>query len=436
MRRPDAIPSLALVVVLGVASLPLAIAPARGADWPRFRGASGSGVSEESGLPERWGESEGLLWKTPLPGPGSSSPIVLGTRVFLTCYSGYGASQTQPGEQEKLRRHVVCVDADSGKVLWDRSIESRLPEEAFRGIGIPNHGYASSTPVADGERVYAFFGKTGVIAYDLEGKEAWRAAVAPDPRTHGFGTASSPVLWKDLLIVPASIECESVIAYDRRTGKEAWRSPAEGYGGWFGTPVAVESGGRTELIFNVPGEVWGMNPENGKLRWHAESFPERTLCTSAVVGEGVVYVIGGREGGAIAVRTGGKGDVTQSQVVWKGRLGSYVPSPVLHGGHLYWVTDRGLAYCVRADTGDKVNEKRLEGAGTVYSSLLAADGKLYAVTRRNGTIVMAAKPDFTEIARNKFASDESDFNASPAVSGGRLFLRSDRFLYAVGKPKA
>src|SRR5688572_26173611 len=203
-----------------------------GADWPRFRGASGSGVSEDTGLPVQWNEKEGLLWKTDLPGPGSSSPIISKGRVFVTCFSGYGVNRRQPGDQKELRRHVLCVDSKSGKILWDRSIESKLPEEQFQGIGIPNHGYASSTPAADGERVYAFFGKTGVIAHDFEGKELWRADVAPEPRTHGFGTASSVVLVDNLVIVPASIECEALVAFDNLTGKEAWRAAATGYDGW------------------------------------------------------------------------------------------------------------------------------------------------------------------------------------------------------------
>ena len=402
-----------------------------GADWPRFRGPDGSGSSPETGLPTEWSEAKNLAWKTPLPGPGSSSPIVLGGRIFLTCYSGYGTDRRDPGDVSKLKRHVICIDAKDGKVAWDRSIDSKPGEVAYRGIGVPNHGYASSTPVADGERVYAFFGRTGVVAYDLEGKEAWRADVAQDPRTHDFGTASSPVLWEDLVIVPASVECESIVAFDKKTGKEAWRATVEGYGPWWGTPILVETQGRKDLIVSLPGEIWGLNPKTGKLRWHSASFPERNICPSPIAAGGVVYAIGGRQAQSAAVRAGGKGDASKENVIWSKQGGSYVTSPVVHGGHLYYVTDRGIANCVKTDTGEKVYEERLEDAGSVYASPLLADGRIYVVTRRNGTFVLDAKPQFKVLARNRIAGDDTDFNASPAVSDGKIYLRSDRSLYAL-----
>lgn len=418
---------------LAAAAFALTVMPLEGADWPRFRGPTGTGTSDETGLPSSWDEKEGVLWKTALPGPGSSSPIVSRGRAFVACYSGYGTNRREPGDQTKLLRHVVCVDAKSGKVIWDRSVPSKLPDEPFSGIGMPNHGYASSTPAADGERVYAFFGRTGVVAYDFEGKELWRAEVAPDPRTHNFGTASSPIVWKDIVIVPASVECEAIVAFDVRNGKEAWRSPAAGYGGWWSTPILVGDGDAMVAVFNVPGEIWALNPKNGKLRWHAESFQERTLSPSVVAANGVVFAIGGRQGGATAVRAGGRGDVSKTHAVWTKGVGSYVPSPVVAGAHLYWVNDRGMVYCLKVDTGDEAFRQRLEGDPGVYASLVAADGKLYAVTRRNGTFVLDAKPEFRQVAHNKLPSDDSDFNASPAISDGRIFLRSDRFLYSIGK---
>ncbi len=422
---------LACATILALFSVDLT-----GSDWLRFRGPDGSGVVvDATGLPVRWSDDEGLAWKVALPGPGSSSPIVAGTRIFLTCYSGYGVERDGGGDQSALRRHVLCVDAKSGKIAWNTPIESKLPEAAYRGIGIPNHGYASSTPVADSERVYAFFGRTGVVALDHAGRILWRAAVADDPGTHGFGSAASPILVDDLLIVPASVECESLIAYDKKSGEEKWRSPS--YGSWWGTPLVVETGGRKELVVNVPDEIWGLNPRNGKLRWYAEAFQARALCASPVAAGGVIYAIGGRDNGSVAVRAGGRGDVTKSHVVWSGRSGSYVPSPVVLDGHIYWVDDRGIVHCVKADSGEAVyRPQRLDGARGVYASLFAADGKLYAVSRREGTWVLDAKPEFKVLAHNTFESDRSDFNASPAVAGGRLLLRSDRFLYAIAGTEA
>jgi outer membrane protein assembly factor BamB len=404
------------------------------ANWPCFRGTDGSGISTETGLPTRWSAGEGLAWKTPLPGPGSSSPIVFGDKVFVTCYSGYATSRNEPGDIQKLRRHVLCVDAKSGKVLWDRDVESKQPEEPFRGIGVPNHGYASSTPATDGERVYAFFGKTGVFAFDGEGKEVWRADVAPDARTHNFGTASSPIICNDVLVVPASVECEAVVGFDKRTGKELWRAPASGYGVWWGTPIVIGSGDDAEVVISVPSELWGLNPQNGKLRWYAESFPERMVTPSPVAMGGVIYAIGGRQGGSAAVKTGGRGDVTKSHAVWKQSNGSYITSPVVYNGNLYWVNERGLGICVKAENGEEVAKKRVEGVNAVYSSLVLADGRMYLVSRRDGTFVLEPSPEFKVIARNSIEGDDSDFNASPAISNGRIFLRSDRALYCIGKP--
>jgi outer membrane protein assembly factor BamB len=419
------------VVIALLSSLSLAAS-----DWPRFRGPDGSGTSAETGLPLRWGDEEGLLWKTELPGAGSSSPIVSAKKVFVTCYSGYGA-RGERGSEEDLRRHVVAIDEASGKILWDRALEAKLPEEDYGPPGLTSHGYSSSTPVTDGERVYAFFGKSGVVAYDFEGKELWRAAVAADPRTHRFGTGSSPILVGGVLIVPASVECEAIVAFDKITGKELWRAPAEGYGGWWGTPVAVGAGGEKEVLVSVPDEIWSLNPENGKLRWYAQAIRDRAICPSLVASGGVAYAIGGRENGAVAVKIGGQGDVTASNVVWSKRVGSYVTSPVFHDGHLYWVTDRGIVHCVKAASGDNAYEPQRLGEGRVgvYASPVVADGKLYVVTRGSGTYVLEPKPEFKVLAHNVFASDESDFNASPAVSDGCLLLRSDRFLYRVGAKK-
>jgi outer membrane protein assembly factor BamB len=429
LRRVKRYRSFSGILVLALSFLVLP-----GADWPRFRGPDGSGASAETHLPLRWSDQEGLSWKLELPGPGSSSPVVSGGRLFVTCYSGYGVGRGQ-GEPDQLKRHVVCVEGSSGKLLWDRVIQSKLPEARFEGIGIPNHGYASSTPVADGERVYAFFGKTGVVALDFKGEQVWRADIAPEPATHMFGSGSSPILYKDLLIVPAGPECEAVVAFNRKTGAEAWRTPIKGYGSFWGTPVLAESGEKKELLLNVPGEIWSLNPENGKLRWFAESFPEQAICPSIVVSNGVAYAIGGRQGGSIAVKLGGRGDVTKTHVVWKGTSGSYVTSPVVKDGHLYFTTDKGITYCLKAEDGAKAFEERLQEAGSVYASPVAADGKLYVVTRRSGTFVLEAQPKFRQLAQNRFASDESDFNASPAVSDGRVFLRSNRFLYCIASPK-
>ena len=286
----------------------------------------------------------------------------------MTCFSGYGV-KGQDDNADQLLRLLVCAELDSGKILWTASDRSRHGVTRAGGFGVVEHGYASSTPVTDGERVYAFFGTTGVVAYDFSGKEVWRAEVGGDPATDRFGSASSPILYKDLLIVPATVESEAIIAFDVTTGKEKWKAAATGYGRAWTTPILVDTGERQELVVSLPDEIWGLNPENGKLRWYAESsISGGAVCPSTVVENGVIYAIGGRSGRAIAIRAGGRGDVTKSHVAWSVSSGSYVPSPVAYRGHVYWANDRGIVYCLDAKTGEIVFRERLEDA--VYTSLI------------------------------------------------------------------
>ena len=421
-----------LAVVLTIA---VGVCPA--ADWPRFRGPDGSGVSGETGLPLTWSDSENLKWKTALPGPGSSSPIVSGDRIFVTCYSGYGVDADSPGNPADLVRHLLCVDRKSGKVLWSKSVKTEAAEDAFRGY-ITEHGYASSTPVTDGERVYAFFSKAGMFAYDMAGKQLWKVGLGTQSNTKRWGSGASPILYKNTVIVNAADESRSIRALDRATGKEVWKAEGSSLDQTFDTPLLVDTpGGGQDLVVVAPLEVWGMNPDTGKLRWYAEITLDGNITPSVVAKDGVVYVYGGfRRPGSLAVRAGGKGDVTKTHVLWTSSLSTYVPSVVLCGEHVYWVSDRGLARCVAAKTGETVYREQLAGdvgsqSRAFYASVVLADGKLYAVSRRGGTFVLAAKPQFKQLARNRFASDASDFNGSPAVSDGQIFLRSNRFLYCI-----
>lgn len=190
-------------------------------DWSRFRGPAGQGVaSATEAIPTAWSASANIGWKTELPGPGASCPIVVGGKAFVTCYSGYGLTQEDPGEIENLVRHLVCVDVKTGKKLWQRDVKVSLPEDAYTGIGVTAHGYASHTPVSDGKNVYAFFGKSGVHAFDLEGKPLWNSEVGKESDPAKWGSSSSPIVHKDILIVTASAESQAIIGFDSATGKE------------------------------------------------------------------------------------------------------------------------------------------------------------------------------------------------------------------------
>ncbi|MES2790136.1 MAG: PQQ-binding-like beta-propeller repeat protein [Planctomycetota bacterium] len=402
------------------------LSPVLAADWPQFRGPGGQGASAETGLPAKWDGTHGQVWKTPLPGAGASSPIIIGDRVFLTCF-------TDPGT-DKMARHLICVGRTDGKIQWQKTVPGKSSEDSWSGF-LRDHGYTSSTPVSDGEHVYVFYGRAGVLGYDLEGKELWHTDVGDGSDRRGWGSGASPILYKNTVIVNAGAEGEAIIALDKLTGKEVWRAKAENARGSWSTPILVDvEGGRQDLVIGVPFEIWGLNPDNGKLRWYASVLDAEVMCTSLIAHDGVIYAIGGRQGGAAALKAGGSGDVSTSNLLWKASIGSYVTSPVYQDGHLYWVTDRGIAVCLNAQTGAKVFEKRVDGAKNLYASVMLADGKLYAVTRRSGTFVLDARPEYTVISQNDLG-DDSDFNASPAVSHGQLFLRSNTALYCLAEKK-
>jgi outer membrane protein assembly factor BamB len=417
--KPNTVPLIALCFALSALGV-------GAADWPNFRGPHSSGVSAEKGLPPTWGDKENLVWKLDLPGPGASSPVVWGDKVFVTCYTGYGIQEGNPGDQQDLRRHLLCVDRKKGKILWDKEVKPKLPEADYAGF-LLHHGYASSTPATDGERVYIFHGKTGVFAYDFTGQQLWQADVGDG--THDWGTGTSPLLYKDFVIVNAGVESGSLIALNKRTGKEEWKTG--GLTGCWGSPALVDvTGGKSELVLNCPNKMRGFDPDTGKEIWTCAAIQEFYLCPTVVSKDGIVYAIGARAHTAVAVKAGGRGDVTKTHLLWTKGVGSNVTSPAVHGEHLYWVNDDGTAYCLKAATGDKVYEERLGGG--VYASVTIADGKIYVVSQNSGTYVLAAGPKFEQLAHNQL-SDDSTFNGSPAVSGGQLFLRSDRRLYCIGK---
>jgi len=414
------------------------IGAVRGDDWLRFRGPNGSGISD-SHLPTTWSESENLRWKAKLPGFGSSSPIVVGSRVFVTCYSGYGTGERGAGRVDGLRRHLVCVDRQTGQIHWTRTIDGGSPEDDFNGY-LTEHGYASNTPTSDGERVYVFFGKSGVFAFDLEGKKLWSAHVGNESSDRRWGSAASLILCDDALIVNASEESNSLRALDKRTGKQLWKSEAKLLELAYDTPALVTKGGKSDLVLAVPGEVWGLDPNRGKLRWRVETQLIGNICPSPVVDGDRVFVFGGvRSSGSCAIRAGGKGDVTASNVLWTNRNSSYVSTPLLYGSHLYWVDDRGLAWCVDANSGEVKYRQRVPGLQTggrpVYASPVLAGDKILAVTRWDGTLVLPAKPEFKIVAQNRFPADDTDFNATPAISNNELFLRSNLALYCVAAGK-
>jgi outer membrane protein assembly factor BamB len=413
--------SLHALVVVSFAAAAVA------ADWPQFRGPGGSGISQETGLPTTWSSTDNIVWQVELPGPGSSSPAVAGNRVYVTCYSGYGIEEAK-GEQENLMRHVLCLDRRSGKILWQKEFKPKLPEHKYQGEGA-YQGYAGSTPLVDGTRLYIFFGKSGVYCLDLDGNELWHATVGD--RTNGWGSGASPIVYGKLLVINASVESGALVAFDKLTGEEVWQT--KGISSAWNTPELVKAGDKNELVVSIQNNVVSFNPDSGKELWRCDGV-HRYVCPSVVSHDGIVYAIGGGHT-SLAVRAGGEGDVTDSRVVWRTTKGSNVGSPIYHEGHLYWAADGGgFVCCQNAETGETVFQERLEPrSGRIWSSPVLADGKLYIVSQHDGTFVVAAKPKFELLAHNKFEDDDSRTNASPAISDGQIFLRTDRKIYCIGK---
>jgi hypothetical protein len=416
---------IVVLVVLGMAASTLS-ALDKAPDWRAFRGNDGTATSAESGLPVTWTATENVLWKTNLPGAGTSTPIIAGAKVFVTCYSGYNMPGTARGRPEDLRLHLVCLDRTSGQILWQREVAPKLPEQ---GNIREAHGYASSTPVADDSRVFAFFGKSGVVAFDHGGKELWRAEVGSN--LNGWGSGASLLLHGDHVIVNASVESETLFALDAKTGKEVWH--LGGIREAWNTPILARSGNKTELVIAIGGKVLGIDPERGKELWSCATDIPWYMVPSPVAHDGVVYVIGGRPGGGLAVRLGGQGDVTRTHRLWTSKKGGNVSSPLYHEGHLYWMHDNlGIAYCADAKTGNLVYEERVPRASQVYGSPVLADGRIYYPARDGAVFVVAARPKFELLATNSWG-ERGTYNASPAIAGKHLFFRTDRLVCCVGK---
>lgn len=394
-------------------------------DWSRFRGSNGQGIVADK-IPLTWTSEDNVAWKFELPGEGSSSPIVVGDHVFVTCYSG---------RDSDAKRHLICIDAATGKKIWQDSIPGPQREDAYSGY-LQEHGYASGTPVSDGQHVYAFFGKAGVAAWTVDGRKVWQKDVGQQSSNRRWGSGASPVLHDGILIVNASEEGRAIFGLDAKTGDEVWKADYDRLELCYATPVLTKGeGGVVEAVISMPGEVWGLNPSNGRLRWFCEIDNGGNVSPSVVVGDDMFYTFGGYpQQQTNAIRRGGRKDISATHREWQGRDSSYVPTPLFFNDHLFWVTDKGQAFSVDAKTGETITRSRLSGLKSggraVYASPIKVGDNIFVVTRRSGTYVFEATPEMKQIAKSE-PLDESDFNATPAVSDGRIFLRSNEAVYCV-----
>ena len=383
--------------------------------WPRWRGPSGQGLANGSGYPDTWSESQNVAWKTAVPGSGNSSPIVWGERIYLTTAYDNGR-----------RLAVVAFSRANGQRLW----EAFAPEGKTPYGNHYKNGYASATPATDGQRVYASFGARGLVAVDLDGKVVWHRDLGRMDAYHG--TAGSPLLYKDRLILYQDQFNDSFIAaFDTKSGRELWRTRRDAQVGW-GTPIAIRVGDHDEIIVNSQWTVRAYNPDTGAELWNCRGTTDEVIPTP-VVGYGMVFCASGRAGPTLAIRPGGKGDVTKTHLAWTSPRGSpFVPSPILYGEHLYMVNDMAsIVTCLEAMTGKVIWQSRLGVAQRegFSSSPVAVDGKVFFTNDDGETFVLKAGPTFELMHVNKL--NESTL-ATPALVGGRWYIRTDRNLYAIG----
>ena len=384
--------------------------------WGRWRGPSGQGLVSGSGYPDTWSASQNIAWKVPVPGGGNSSPIVWGDRIFVT--TAYETGR---------RLAILAFSRTNGQKLW----EAFAPEGRSPYGNHYKNGFASATAATDGQRVYASFGPRGLLAVDMNGKVVWHRDLGPMDAYHG--TAGSPLLYKDRLILYQDQFSNSFIAaFDARTGRELWRTRREAQVGW-GTPIAVRVGDHDEIIVNSQRIVRAYNPDSGAEIWSCRGMSEEVIPTP-VVGYGMVFCSSGRAGPTLAIRPGGRGDVTKTHLAWTSPRGSpFVPSPILYGEHLYMVNDMAaVVTSLEATTGKVMWQGRLGVARRegFSSSPVAVDGKVFFTNDEGETFVVKAGPTFELLHVNKL--DEGVL-ATPALVDRRWYIRTDRNLIAIGK---
>ncbi|HXD30503.1 MAG TPA: PQQ-binding-like beta-propeller repeat protein [Pyrinomonadaceae bacterium] len=415
-------------------------------NWPQWRGPTGQGISAETGLPTEWSGTKNVKWKTPIEGRGHSSPIVWGKKIFLTtALDGKQIPGRAPGVTHKLyggdfvhpdamgadlthTMKVICVDRETGKILWQRVAYEGEVKDSRHKLG----SFASSTPATDGKYVFAFFGSEGLYAYDYDGKLVWKKDLGT-LSTASVGYGVSPILYQNLVLM----QCDDsgghsfVAAFDKKTGKEVWHTARPVDLTWT-TPVLVHANNRVELVTAAIEFIIAYDPATGKELWRHKGLDSNAVPTPVVSNDLVVVSSGSPKKIALALRAGGSGDITGTpRLVWSYDKGTaYVPSPILYGDYVYLMTGNGTITCLDAATGKVQYEGGRVPKPTMFlASPVAFEGKILLTSEEGDTFVLKAGPKHEVLHTNSLG--EAVY-ASPAIADGRIFIRAEHNLFAIG----
>jgi outer membrane protein assembly factor BamB len=431
-----------------------AVAASPTTNWPTFRGPQASGIADGQDLPDHWDGTRGdsISWRTRIPGLAHSSPIVWGDRLYVTTaissqedatfkhgLFGEGDASTDRSVQ---RWRVYSVDKLSGKIVWESTAYEGVPKEK-RHV---KNTYASSTPVTDGKNVVAFFGSQGLYCFDTNGKLIWKKDLgfldlgAYDAPQYEWGTASSPIIYQNKVIIQCDTQKEDfLLAVDIKTGATIWKADRDELPSW-GTPNVYTGGSRLELITNASNFIRGYDPDSGKELWRLGGSSQITAPTP-IFSKDLIVVASGRrpEAPIFVIRAGASGDITPAKgqtssdrVVWsRQQRGPYMPTPLIYGEYLYVLANQGIFDCYELSTGKEIYRQRLAHQGGGFSgSPVAADGRIYLSSEDGDIFVVKAGKDYELLATNPMGQR---LMATPALSGGKIFVRGEHDLFAIGR---
>jgi outer membrane protein assembly factor BamB len=418
--------------------------------WPQWRGPLATGVAPLADPPLTWSDTSGIRWKAKVPGSGTSTPVIWGNNLFLltaiptgqkaedapAANPGPGDGGPRPGGRraeaptQTFQFVVLCYDRNTGKELWRKVAVEKVPHEAHH----PDHGYASASPVTDGQSVWAYFGSRGLHCYGVDGTPKWSKEFGQMKTRNSFGEGSSPAVHGNTIVVYWDDETENdfITALDKRTGKELWRVPRNEPTGW-STPLIVEHEGKAQVIVNATGKVRSYDLKDGKELWSCAGQTGNAIPTPVATLD-TVYVTSGFRGSALyAIALGQTGDLAGGPAVrWtRDKYTPYVPSPLLADDSIYLVSgNTGMLSCFDAKTGSPHFEaERLESISGIYASPVAAKDRVYVLGRNGTCLVLKRGPKLEILATNKL-DDKTD--ASIALVGKELFIRGREQLYCIG----